>query len=183
MITYDMLCIVYNCLWESAKTRSFKTRKEWGYRWDAFKSAGNGILSLRQELLVVQNGKRQLVLYLYIIYDSINKDCIPLENTSRTSGINVKSKSVKPTLRKLCTHLFDDLPSHFCLKNVFGNILNRGQTKNCEEGVYACPRTSLESSVWRRLLQYLFSPLPGLITLQGSAWITLQGLHLNWHLG
>ena len=127
MITYDMLCIVYNCLWESAKTRSFKTRKEWGYRWDAFKSAGNGILSLRQELLVVQNGKRQLVLYLYIIYDSINKDCIPLENTSRTSGINVKSKSVKPTLRKLCTHLFDDLPSHFCLKNVFGNILNRGQ--------------------------------------------------------
>ena len=67
MITYDMLCIVYNCLWESAKTRSFKTRKEWGYRWDAFKSAGNGILSLRQELLVVQNCKRQLVFCSYIV--------------------------------------------------------------------------------------------------------------------
>ena len=55
----------FNCNWPCSETSVHLClfRKEW----DAFKSAGNRILSLRQELLVVQNCKRQLDFCSYIV--------------------------------------------------------------------------------------------------------------------
>ena len=123
----------FNCNWPCSETSVHLClfRKEW----DAFKSAGNGILSLRQELLVVQNCKRQLVFCSYIVlsFHHLFKkiDLCFYKWGLRSLGKhfhNIRNKCQKQKCQtNLCVHLFNDLPSHFCLKKVFGNILNRGQ--------------------------------------------------------
>ena len=159
----------FNCNWPCSETSVHLCL--FSKEWDAFKSAGNRILSLRQELLVVQNCKRQLVFCSYIVL-SFHHLFKKIDLCFYKWGLRSLGKHFHNIWNKCqkqkCQTNFEEVVYTLVRRPPFTLLSEKGiwqyleqrtkgkTTKNYEEGVYTCPRTSLESSVWRRLLQYLF---------------------------